>query len=540
MASSRKQHKIFFRVFVVFGTLVLLNTLLFALLVIPLQEGSLKKVMFTQAETVSRSIVQASADAMMSDDFGFIVEHNVQVLKNNEAIQYILLESNRGMRIWADVHGWKTLEVTPAAFDELKKTEKMLPEIEGKLFGQVYHFAYPIKFSSIHWGWLHIGFSTEQYLDNIRAMYYQISSIALALIMVTLVAGFLFARWITRPIATISELASRVADGDLSVMAQINRNDEIGQLADCFNDMVVALKMSQLKLENYNEQLAREVAERTKELDQLNISLDQRVKEEVANRHQQEQLLIHQSRLAAMGEMIGAIAHQWRQPLNALGLVLQNIQLTQQYGQLDDAFLTRAVQKAERLISNMSSTIDDFRNFFKPDKHTEEFYISAMLQNVLELMDASLSRKHIELQIMCDETIAVTGYQSELAQVLLNLINNARDSCIERNVQIPKIDVIVSENGSFIELSVCDNGGGIPNAIMEKIYDPYFTTKEEGTGTGIGLYMSKMIIEKNMAGKLTNHNSAVGSCFVIHIPKVIKTQPTPVFIARSEAEDTKI
>lgn len=538
MTKSRKQHKIFLRVFVVFGTLVLLNTLLFAFLVIPMQEGSLKKVMFTQAETVSRSIVQASADAMMSDDFGFIVEHNVQVLKNNDAIQYILVESKRGMRIWADVKGWKTLDETPPAFDELKESEKILPQIEDKLFGEVYHFVYPIKFSSIHWGWLHIGFSTEQYLNSIKVMYYQIGSITLALIMITLVAGYLFARWITRPISSISELASRVADGDLSVMTRVRRNDEIGQLADSFNDMVAALKTSKLKLEHYNEELAQEVAERTKELDRLNVSLDQRVKEEVANRRQQEQLLIHQSRLAAMGEMIGAIAHQWRQPLNALGLVLQNIQLTQQYGQLDEAFISRAVQKAERLINNMSSTIDDFRDFFKPDKHAEDFYISVMLQNVVELMEASLSNKRIKLQLRCDDTIAVTGYQSELAQVLLNLINNAKDSCIERKVKTPEIDVIVGEQEDFIELSVCDNGGGIPDSIRDKIYDPYFTTKEEGTGTGIGLYMSKMIIEKNMAGKLTNHNSAVGSCFVIKIPKVIKTQTRPAFIARTETEDS--
>lgn len=516
-AGHSKNNRIFFRVFSVFASVVLINTLSFALLVIPLQKNSLEKVMYTQAETVSRSIIQAGADAMMSDDYGFMVEHNVQVLKNNESIHYIFVESNRGMRIWVDKKHWEVIENIPAEFEKLKNADNYLNLIASREFGDVYHFAYPIELSTIQWGWLHIGFSTGQFHESLRAMYFQIGTIVSVLIIASVVIGFLFARWISIPLSRISTLATRVAGGDLNVTANVQRDDEIGQLASSFNDMIKALQRSKTAQENYNQNLALQVSQRTHELDKLNQSLDQRVKDEVAARRRQEQLLIHQSRLAAMGEMIGAIAHQWRQPLNALGLVLQNIQITHSMGRLDDAFLNRSVEKANRLIGNMSNTIDDFRNFFKPNKHAEEFSIFQTLKSVSELLDASLSHNQIELQINCDEAIKVMGYQSELAQVLLNLINNAKDICVERKIGQPRIVVDVSQTATDTRIAVSDNGGGVPEEIMDKIYDPYFTTKEEGRGTGIGLYMSKMIIESNMGGHLANQNTEEGSCFVITI-----------------------
>lgn len=514
---SGKTNKILVRIFAAFSCIVLINTLLFAILVIPLQKESLRQVMYTQAETVSRSIIQAGADAMMSDDYGFLVEHGVQVIKKNNGIHYIFLESSRGTRIWIDKKHWEILEQTPQDFEALKNRENFLHLIRHDPYNDVYHFAYPIEFSAVHWGWLHIGFSTEQFRASLRAMYYQIGSIAAVLIVASLIIGFWFARWISVPISTISKLALRVANGDLDATANIHRNDEIGQLTRSFNDMVSALKLSKLQQENYNQTLERQVAQRTQELDKLNQSLDQRVKDEVAARRQQEQLLIYQSRLAAMGEMIGAIAHQWRQPLNALGLVLQNIQITYEAGRLNDTFLNRSVEKANRLIGNMSNTIDDFRNFFRPNKHQERFLVVQALKNVADLLDASLAHNQIELKIDCKDDIAIVGYQSELSQVLLNLINNARDICVERKTENPRIFIQVTQKADITEISVADNGGGVPDSISDKIYDPYFTTKEEGRGTGIGLYMSKMIIESNMGGHLSNHNTDSGSCFTIRI-----------------------
>ncbi|MGR9117616.1 MAG: sensor histidine kinase, partial [Gammaproteobacteria bacterium] len=259
----------------------------------------------------------------------------------------------------------------------------------------------------------------------------------------------------------------------------------------------------------------------TQQLDELNQSLDQRVKDEVAQRQKQEELLIHQSRLAAMGEMIGAIAHQWRQPLNALSLVLQNMELTYRSGRLDDTFMDRSMEKSQRLVSKMSTTIDDFRNFFKPNKHSERFYLCEVIGSVIELLEATLRNNNVELTLVCDNRLSIKGFQGEFSQVMLNLLNNAKDTLQERKTPQPRISVEVRQHRlGWVIVKVSDNAGGIPDPILHKIYDPNFSTRPEGKGTGIGLYMSKMIVENNMHGSLRAYNDKGGAVFVIEVPEL--------------------
>lgn len=511
-------NRIFFKVFLLFACLVLAIILFFGVMVIPLQMQSLQKIMYTQADTVARSIVQASSDAMIGRDFGFIVEHNVKVLENNTSIRYVLISAKHGEQIWVDATGWKMqAELDPAI------VKMQTSQIQYAIFALPdqpieYHFAYPVKFAGIEWGWLQMGFSMNDYDNYIHGIYVQIlviSSIGLGL---TVFLGYFFALWITNPIAIVSGLATKVAHGDFEVKSTIRRKDEIGLLSESFNQMVLSLKESKNRLQNYNLELEQEVKKRTEELDALNQGLDQKIKEEVSQRREQERLLIHQSRLAAMGEMIGAIAHQWRQPLNALSLVHQSTALLYKANKLDDELMQRNVEKAERLINKMSSTIDDFRNFFKPNKHAEPFSVQAIIQSIMDLLDAVFKNNNIVLDFECED-VTINGFQGEFSQVMLNILNNAKDALIERHISRPKISVQVqAQQGARVRIRVSDNAGGIPEEIIDKIYDPYFTTKEEGKGTGIGLYMSKIIIERNMNGKLRAYNAAGGAVFEIVIP----------------------
>jgi signal transduction histidine kinase len=527
------RNRILVRVFIIFGSLLVLNTLWLTWMIMSLQKQALQKILYTQAVTVSRSIIQASADAMLSDDMSFIVEHNVEVIHNNPGIRYVLVQPKRGQIVSINQQGWQMLDQLPEQFKSFAGDRETFNLLSGQEQTEIYHFVYPIRFSNVHWGWLHVGFNTDEYRRNTAEMYSQVGVISGISLLVILNAGFIFARWITRPITAISTLALKVAAGNFQVKADFKRNDEIGQLSESFNAMVAALQESKQQLQNYNQQLEADVAERTRALDELNQSLDQRVKSEVSVRRQQEQLLIHQSRLAAMGEMIGAIAHQWRQPLNALGLVLQNIQYMHKQQLLDDAFMDRSLEKANRLIGNMSSTIDDFRNFFKPNKVSEKFYLSESLKTVQDLLDASLRHNNISLSVICDAAITMVGYKSELSQVLLNLINNAKDVLLERDVEKPLILVSVNQTNGYIIIQVQDNGGGVDPAIIDHIYDPYFTTKAEGKGTGIGLYMSKIIIESNMQGKLGCLNTETGACFSIRLP-VLQAKSTALLNDNSQ------
>jgi PAS domain S-box-containing protein len=237
---------------------------------------------------------------------------------------------------------------------------------------------------------------------------------------------------------------------------------------------------------------------------------------------QKDQLLIQQSRQAAMGEMIGNIAHQWRQPLNALGLVLQNINLEHQLGTLDDEFMQRSVDKGTKLTQTMSKTIDDFRDFFKPNRQREYFKIVDSIKSSIDLVESSFEHNNIKIKTDLDEHIKLSGHSNEFSQVVLNILSNAKDVLIDRNIKDKEVQISTfqKENNIFIEIS--DNAGGIPKGVIEKIFEPYFSTKEEGKGTGIGLYMSKTIVEENMDGKLSVRNNDNGAVFTIMIPKTLE------------------
>jgi len=278
------------------------------------------------------------------------------------------------------------------------------------------------------------------------------------------------------------------------------------------------VEASNNELSQHRLHLESLVADRTRELEELNRTLDQRVRDEVSKRKEQEQLLIHQSRLAAMGEMIGAIAHQWRQPLNALSLVLQNIQMQFRTGQLTDESMRTLQDKAQQLIQRMSLTIDEFRNFFKPGKHAEAFNLQHAIQAAAEILEGMFKNHNIELAIDCPADIKLYGVPGEFSQVILNLLGNARDAVLAAKQPHPKIIIRASSDKDQVRIDVEDNGTGFDPNTRHKIFEPYFTTKAEGKGTGIGLYMSKTIVENNMHGNLEAINLAQGACLRITLP----------------------
>ncbi|ABL01164.1 PAS domain S-box protein [Pelobacter propionicus] len=232
---------------------------------------------------------------------------------------------------------------------------------------------------------------------------------------------------------------------------------------------------------------------------------------------EKERMLIQQSRLAAMGEMIGNIAHQWRQPLNNLGLIIQQLPIFHDYGELTGEFLDENVLQAMDIIQHMSKTIDDFRNYFRPDKEKMHFRVREAIDTTLALVRDSFRNQHIGIVVNAVEDSSIFGYRNEFAQVLLNILNNARDVLAERGTHQPRVTVSMFGEGDRAVVTIVDNAGGIPEEIKGKIFDPYFTTKGPQSGTGVGLFMSKAIIEKNMGGRLTARNIDGGAEFRIEV-----------------------
>ncbi len=253
-------------------------------------------------------------------------------------------------------------------------------------------------------------------------------------------------------------------------------------------------------------------------LQELNENLESQIEAEVSKNREKDELMLLQSRQAAMGEMIGNIAHQWRQPLNAIGLMVYDLTDAFRFGEIDEEYLAKSEENIKSVLQHMSGTIDDFRNFFKPNKEKQSFSLYEVVKTSVSFLDATLKNSAIRLITEIDKDIILFGYSSEFAQVLLNIINNARDALAENNISNPVIRVSGYRMDEMVILKIIDNGGGINPVIVHKIFDPYFTTKEQGKGTGVGLYMSKTIIERNMGGSISVNNLRNGAEFVIRVP----------------------
>jgi signal transduction histidine kinase len=232
---------------------------------------------------------------------------------------------------------------------------------------------------------------------------------------------------------------------------------------------------------------------------------------------EQERMLIQQSRQAALGDMIGNIAHQWRQPLNTLGLMLQELAMCYDFGEFSKEYLTDTVDNSMQVLKHMSQTIDDFRNFFQPEKEKVSFRVRQVIEKAVSIVEASLREHRIGLELSAVGDPLIDGYPNEYSQVILNVLLNARDACTERAVSDPLIRVRVAEENGRSLVSIEDNAGGIPEEILERIFEPYFTTKGPDKGTGVGLYMSKVITEKNMNGRLSARNRGAGAEFTIEV-----------------------
>jgi len=241
----------------------------------------------------------------------------------------------------------------------------------------------------------------------------------------------------------------------------------------------------------------------------LAIALAYKLKLSLDEKKEQEEMLVHQSKLASMGEMIGNIAHQWKQPLTYLSYNFMNLREVDKRNLLDSLYLNKKLDKADAQLAFMSQTIDNFRDFYLPNKEKELFSLHQASLETLEIMAYQFKQNKIEVIFEVKEDILLESYKNEYKQVLLNLLTNAKDILLQREVLSPKITITINKN----YISILDNAGGVPKEILPRIYEPYFTTKKGNSG--IGLYMSKMIVEKDMEGKLTVENFLDGALFKI-------------------------
>jgi len=334
-----------------------------------------------------------------------------------------------------------------------------------------------------------------------------------------------------------------------------NRNKETNRM---LSESVKKLENSQQQLKNFNEKLETEVYNRTKELkatndlleneiserkkiekllmqqkealQELNETLENRVAIETENRRKSERILHEQSKLAAMGQMMKAISHQWRQPLNALGMIIQDMLDEHDEKGISRDYLQDSVNKSLKLVMHMSSTIDDFGALVRSDTDKDSFSLLPAVQEVISLVEVQYNRLGIFLESGMSEQcrnedtprINVRGDSGMFKQIIMHILANSKDAILPRletgksEKGLIKISLDCDETNAIV--SIEDNGGGIPEDILDRVFEPYFTTKKQDKGTGIGLYISRLVVQEHMHGEINAGNNMNGAVITLQIP----------------------
>jgi len=275
------------------------------------------------------------------------------------------------------------------------------------------------------------------------------------------------------------------------------------------------LEKKEKELQELNSSLEKRVAEKTAELLELNETLESRIKEEISKNEAKRKVMFWQARLASLGEMLANIAHQWRQPLTELNLTVFSIKKAALNGDKDE--IKKFYNDSKNIIKNMSNTIDDFTNFFKPDKEKQYFNVVHSINESLNILEQLIKNEMIVIKTEFED-VEVLGIMNEFNQVVINLIKNSIDAFAHNSILIREINIRVRKDLDIAIIEFQDNAGGIKEENIYKIFEPYFTTKHKSQGTGLGLFMSKMICEKGLNGSLDVKSRKNMTTFTIKIP----------------------
>ena len=253
-----------------------------------------------------------------------------------------------------------------------------------------------------------------------------------------------------------------------------------------------------------------------KKVKELNRELIQE-KEKTEFQHKQ---LLSNSRSAAMGEMISMIAHQWRQPLSLINTIIASLKVKKELDQLNDEFLEKSIEKIEKTTSFLSTTIDDFRDYFKPNKVATKVNLPNLFEKSLFFLKNELKEMNIDYKVLIEEEIYIKTYKNELLQSILNILKNSLDAFKDKNIDNKKITVAVEQNTDTLLIEITDNAGGIEKRNLQRVFEPYFSTKSKN-GTGLGLYMCKTIINEHLHGKISLQSDTNGTKVAIELPNKV-------------------
>ncbi len=398
--------------------------------------------------------------------------------------------------------------------DCLKLPEKELnPFSKESLEDERFDTNIPITLFSESLGKIYLGLSTKFYVQAKKEMITRSIIIAIMELILSAILLITVSKWIIKNLVKLTHSADAIARGDYSQRINLGNSKETIELQESFNLMARNIEKSILDL---------------KHLNQKEKELFEELKSQVKINHEQDILLKHQSRMVIIGEMLNNIAHQWRQPLSAITVQMSGLKLRKELDLIEDEEIENTADSVMKYANYLSNTIDDFRDYVKDYNSKKEYFnIETSLNKSLDIVSVSLENNFITLNIEHSENeLLVDGVINELTQVFINILNNSKDILNENNIQEKLIEIKFLKENNKITITIQDNAGGVKEDIIHKIFDPYFTTKYNNQGTGIGLYMSAKIIHEHFLGQIIvkneniefNNKTYKGAKFFIILP----------------------
>lgn len=506
---------------------VLTNTLLMGLFISQLtdkQKEFLHNQSLSQAISLTTTLSKNSVSWVLSNDI-IGMEEIIESIKSYPDLKYAMILDNIG----------KVLSHTNMEYNGKYISDKTSLQIlnhEAKILilknnSNIIDIAMPILRNNQHIGWVRIALGQELNNESLQSISQQGLGYIFIAILISVFFAYILATGLTNGLNNLIFIAKQTTTGRKSLRADVKGNDEISMLSLDINKMldkieeegdklyianeklaedVEELELMDSKLTKLNIDLENKVSQKTEELVNFNLTLKDKIKEEVIKNRLKDNMLYQQSKMASMGEMIGNIAHQWRQPISIIAMWANNIVADVDMDEIEKESLRKYANNITKQTQELSQTIEDFRNFFIPNKVKVEFTIKSTIDKTMSLLSASFKTQNIEV-IENIEDIKIVALENELTQAILNIMKNSKDAIVNlpKNMRRLIFINIYKENYNYV-IEIKDNGGGIPVEIKDKIFEPYFTTKHKSQGTGIGLYMTNTIITKHLKGNILVDN----------------------------------
>ena len=477
---------------------IFVAVVLFVVFIIPRQEAIYRAGLESTAAVVATSAAQITVSSIVVEEYSPVIEHCLKVVGERPNVLYLVITRRGGFSLIHTANNWRYRDLGKAWQPESAPlTEFEESELVGE---QVFHYAYPLSYSGIDWGWIHVGLSLEQFTADVRAMYIWTIAIGLLCLLVVSPLSVFFARRLSRPILRLSHTMARVAAGDLKARARISTGDEVESLAHSFNQMTEALGKS-------HEELEARVQERTAELREANEALLAQIRErqraeearESAESELEEQrtLRLRSDRLRSLGEMAAGIAHELNQPLTGVrGLAELHLTCMEHGWEVGEKVLRERLDSIIEQSDRMVHIIDHVRHFARDagKAEREEVQVNEVVRSATDLIGVQFRSHgvHIVTDLATDlPPVWINPFSLE--EVLINLLTNARDAVEGRGEG--QVVLCTRQERDSVLVEVRDNGGGIPEHILGRVFEPFFTTKDLDRGTGLGLPISRSIVE---------------------------------------------